>query len=329
MKKYNLLELDYKQASSTNLDEVCMCCPWCIEKVGKVDVSYKLNLNMRTGVFHCFRCNASGRIDLKGAFLLSDNKYKNDNDLYSKLRDRVSIIDNNTNIIDNVKDININLEKISYKLDKKETPFALKYIKERGITDKEIKKFNIRVGKSYIENDKTISKWRGRILFPFEEDNKITYVIGRSYTGKEPKYLNSNTPKFGVVYNIDSVNGTCILTEGLISAIAAERYTNIPAVSLLGKTAVNKVIKYKDIKINFSLQLEKIRNKADTIYISLDGDVDIKREKSSLNIIKKSLELGFKVYLVELPIGKDPDDLKENYLYYFNKSKRIKFYEEF
>jgi len=322
MKVFNIFSLDSIPAVASKPEERRACCPWCLERVGKVDTSFKLHFNTRNGLYHCFRCEASGRVNLKsGVLLLPQNDNKGNEELLAELREKVNNIGNYDF---KSEEFNFDLDKISYTLSKDETPIAYKYLSNRGITDEEMSKFNIRVGKSYInEEGITVSRWRGRVLFPFIENSKVVYIVGRSYTGKEPKYLNSSNSKSGIVYNIDSVNGKAILTEGIISGIAAERYTKIPAVSLLGKTAVSYKMRYKELSVDFSVQLEKIRSKADILYISLDGEVDIKKERASRDIVKKALDLSFILHLVKLPFNKDPDDLKEDYLIYFNQAKKI------
>ena len=38
-------------------------CPLCVTRVGKVDRRYSLGVHARTGVYHCFKCEAKGRLD--------------------------------------------------------------------------------------------------------------------------------------------------------------------------------------------------------------------------------------------------------------------------
>lgn len=172
---------------------------------------------------------------------------------------------------------------------------AYKYMKDRGFTDEEMQRWDLKVGRAY-EDPKTkrrIVNWSGRVIFPFHEDGEVVYMVGRSYVGREPKYY--NPPGGGkFVFNIDSVRGECILCEGIISAIAAERVTGIPSVAALGKTLTN-------------FQLAKIAARCTKIYVCLDGTDDVtKRIRDDLN--RQLVKVGLEVWEVRPPVGKDPDD---------------------
>jgi len=198
---------------------------------------------------------------------------------------------------------------------------------ERGLSVEDIKRYDIRSGKSFKEKetDRVINKWCGRVVFPFYEGERCAYAIGRTYMGNERKYINVDVPKTDIVYGVDLIkNKECIICEGFLSAIAAERYTGISSVCLLGKTIS-------------PMQLYKIRNKVDRVWLSLDGGVP---EKQIRFISRKLLKAGFEeVWKVLLP-GKgdfdldgkeceedyDPDDLGEEYIRYFDKAVKVKYF---
>lgn len=274
-------------------NEILIKCPYC------KDHKYRLGINLSKGVYHCFNCDKAGRItDIKEFALISFETPSNDFEaLKSKLRGMCEI---------SSKDFD--LDHISWPLDKKGTPLAYKYMIDRGFTPEEIVKYNLRVGKPYFDaSGKEIKRTSGRIIFPFMSDGNCVYYIARTLTGAIPKYLNSDGSKSTLVYNIDKVDGVCILCEGIISAIAAERTTGIPSVAVLGKS------------ISF-FQLNRIRSKCNKIYLSMDGDVT---EEENSKILKRLVKMFDEVYLVKLPYGTDPDELKSEYQKYFQEAQKI------
>lgn len=279
------------------------CCPFCKEKLGKEDTKYKLYINLESGLYYCFRCETKGIINN----LEIDTKKENDF--------RIKRLYNNLNLLKNRNiqcSSEIYIDLFSEPINKNKHLISYKYLIDRGISDEDIKKWNIRTGKSYYdENDNLIKKWSGRIIFPYFEDGICTYATGRTYINSEPKYLNITSNKSVVVYNINNItNRTCILCEGIISAISAEKYSksNITAVSVLGK-------------FPSKAQLDLIRLKADTVYLSFDGDVSPDEiDKINNSLLKRK----FKIYNVIVDGDKeDANSLKEKYKYYFDNARLV------
>lgn len=213
----------------------------------------------------------------------------------------------------------IDLDKFSEKMDRDKHPVSYRYATiDRGFTDSEIQKYEIRAGKSYTENDRIIRKWSGRIVFPFYDNGIPIYAVGRTCIGADNKYVNVDVPKAGIVYGIDTVtDGECILCEGIISAIAASKVANKPAVSVLGKTIAD-------------IQAYRIRQKASKVWLSLDGGLPGRIIKAAIRMLLRS---GLEVWLVSLPdpdipgqekMG-DPDDLGYRYIEYFNMSEKVSY----
>ena len=287
--------------------EFFMCCDFCEERVGKKDTKFHLGFNIYNGRWHCFRCDAGPKThgQLKNLKTFTEfNEVPASDDLISQIEKNLDKISQPR------KQKFYDLELMSFELSLQVTPFAYDYITERGFSDEDIKKYNLRVGKEFVdpETNKTVYRWKGRILFPFFENGKCVYIVGRSYLGKQPKYINTSGSKNSIVYGLDRLdkNKECIVTEGIISAIAAERETGIPAVCLLGKSASD-------------WQLSKIRNKANKVYLSLDGGVDDDSVKN------KCLRDSIDTYKVILPKDKDPDDVKTEYKTFFANKKTTSF----
>jgi DNA primase len=281
-------------------EEFYICCPFCVKHGKTPDTQFKLGFNVKRRVYHCYRCRSRGSLaDIKELQLLS---FYQENKTLDKFQERL--------MAKPKRDVDVfDIDKISVPLTREDTPIAFQYMLNRGYTPEEIAFYSTRVGMEYTDEfGDIIYRWRGRVIFPFYYEGSCIYAVGRSYNGKEPKYLNSTLPKGLVVYGIDNIVGkVCILCEGIISAHAAQRSTGISAVSVLGQDPLD-------------LQLARLRNKVEVLYNALDGDVEpAKRRK--LN--KKLALMGFQVYDIEMPYGEDPDSLKEKFPEYFQQAKRV------
>lgn len=289
-----------------NDSEYSVCCPFCYQKVGKVDTKYKMGLSLSKNVAHCFRCGTTIRfndkIDDNLFVYIKDTKLS---DISNKLKS-VSF-NKKININQNINKEIINLDVISQPVSKDITPFAYEYLKSRDLLDY-VDSLNIRVGKKYIDDSgKIIGVWEGRVIFPVYSNGEVVFLIGRSYIGSEPKYLNSRGDKSSFLYTVGkNDDDSCILCEGIISAISANKYTNINSIVLLGK-------------FPSEYQLYLIQQRYKRVYYSLDGDVD---KKIKTRILTSLYKLGLDVYVIELPKDKDPNDLGHLYLNYFNSAKK-------
>jgi Toprim domain len=281
--------------------EVRAYCPFC-ESQGHKVTHKNLTINIRKGLFFCYRCESRGSNKELG-LAFSDESNAVSESLQS-LKARL--------LAPKFPSVKFDLDLISSPVTKAKTPIAYEFMtKTRGFTDEEIEKYGLRTGTTYFEGEKKVSRWSGRILFPFMEDSEVTYVVGRTYVGASIKYLNSVGDKTGVVYGLDSVtDGRFILCEGIISAIAAHRSTGVPAVCLLGKVLTD-------------IQLSKLRNRADEVYVCLDGTEDVTaRTRGQMH--RRFLQAGFKVWTVPMPPGMDPDDEGPRFKQIFESSRRVR-----
>ena len=297
---------NFSSGGNVYSSETRLCCPMCEKLLGKKDTKYHLYVNHSKGVYNCFRCGWGGNLNPSGIAemkLLTENAIQEStefDEMEAKIGRLFSVIDTNE----------FNLDQISWPITEELCPYAFAYLKERGIDEEQIIKHKLRVGKTYSNGFHEVKKWVGRILFPYHNTSGIcSYIVGRSYVGKEPKYLNCKENKEYVVFGIDrlKMNETAILCEGVISSMAVEKATGKTALACLGKLVTNS-------------QLSLIRSRTDSIIVSLDGDVD-RRQRDKLN--SQLLKLGFDVEEVMLPQDKDPDDLKGDYLKFYEKRKGI------
>ena len=295
----NLTGMDLKPGPRHRPFEYYAVCPFP-DCEGSTD--YKLGINLKTGVYHCFRCKAKGKIKNEEEFGLLTNDIE-ESTQFMDIKNRINGAF--TRFSPDRK--SYDLDKMSDPLTEQGTPISYQYIKQRGFSDEEIQKYNLRVGKPFFDKERGQDNfsWSGRLMFPFIAEGETLFIVGRTVNGREPKYLNTATGKSFAVYGIEEVNGSeCIICEGIISAIAASRATGIPAVAILGKTATTE-------------QLSRIKAKCDKVYVSLDGGVD------TSDLARQLFNFGFQTWKVDLPEDQDPDDLGSAYKDYFQKARKI------
>jgi len=160
---------------------------------------------------------------------------------------------------------------------------ALVYLKNRGLSLTDIKKYNI----GYCES----GNHNNMLIIPSYDDNgQLNYYISRTFLPNSKKfYKNPEFSKdvipFEMFINWDL---PVILCEGVFDAIAIKRN----AIPLLGKEIQN------------ALMMKLIQSKVDKIYLALDSDA----RKRSLDHARFFMDNGKKVYYIKL--GKnDPSNI--------------------
>ena len=160
---------------------------------------------------------------------------------------------------------------------------AYNYLKNRGITEEDILKYNL----GYCE----YGNYKNMVIIPsYDENGKLNYFTGRSFE-KEPyrKYRNPETSRniipFELFINWDL---PLILCEGPFDAIAIKRN----AIPLLGSN------------IQSNLMKKIVTSTVKKIYIALDTDA----MKKSLKFAEEFINQGKEVYMVELQ-DKDPSEM--------------------
>lgn len=283
--------------------ECTFCCPFC--PPSKHDGKRKLSVNFTKNLYHCWRCNVSGRAtDLLREFSnipsseLGTYAFK-DFDKSSKIHLR-NLYPNSHN--DDIKTELFAYDNIAVNILTNNLPTAHAYLNNRGITDKEIEYYDIRMG---------LGTYKGRILIPtFDDYGNVTYFVARDYLGTSPmKYFNAkDTNKSEHVWNLNNVkeNDIIIITEGCFSGISANRISNMTAVCTFGKALSEK-------------QAQLIaKKKPKEIVMSLDGDVSEKETIRDIQIITKYYP-GL-VTIAHLPPDKDPNEMTlEEYVKVINE----------
>ncbi|MGK8593414.1 DNA primase [Staphylococcus aureus] len=208
---------------------------------------------------------------------------------------------------------------------------ALTYLQERGFTDALIKERGIGFApdsshfchdflqkKGYDielayeagllsrneENFSYYDRFRNRIMFPLKNaQGRIVGYSGRTYTGQEPKYLNSpETPIFQkrkLLYNLDKARKSIrkldeiVLLEGFMDIIKSDTAGLKNVVATMGT-------QLSDEHITF------IRKLTSNITLMFDGD--FAGSEATLKTGQNLLQQGLNVFVIQLPSGMDPDE---------------------
>ena len=252
-------------------------CPYCNHHKPKLEINFsqtKKGLNP----WHCWACNKKGsRIsqlfkkvgassekfgELK-KLIGSETEYKTtENTTQVKLPNEFQPLIGNNNIL---------------------AKHAKIYLKNRGITQEDIEKYNI----GYCE----YGRYAKMVIIPsYNEMGELNFFTGRSFE-KDPfiKYRNPEVSRDIIPFELFiNWNIPLILCEGPFDAIAIKRN----AIPLLGKNIQQNLMK----KIATSI--------VQKIYIALDTDA----MKQALNFVEYFINQGKEVYLVDLD-GKDPSEM--------------------
>jgi len=206
---------------------------------------------------------------------------------------------------------------------------GLRYLRDRGVTDKIIRHFGLGFAPktkfalcTYLRNlgfsseelteanlglvsksgGNVFDRFFNRIIFPIiDVRGNVIAFGGRVMTDEKPKYLNtSNTlvfKKSEALFNLNDAKNTgerkLLLCEGYMDVIAVYQAGFVNAVATLG-TALTQI------------QAQLIKNYADEVTICYDGDEAGK--KACLKAIGILRGKGLSVRVLILPFGKDPDE---------------------
>ncbi|HCY7152061.1 TPA: DNA primase [Staphylococcus aureus] len=154
------------------------------------------------------------------------------------------------------------------------------------------------------ENFSYYDRFRNRIMFPLKNaQGRIVGYSGRTYTGQEPKYLNSpETPIFQkrkLLYNLDKARKSIrkldeiVLLEGFMDVIKSDTAGLKNVVATMGT-------QLSDEHITF------IRKLTSNITLMFDGD--FAGSEATLKIGQHLLQQGLNVFVIQLPSGMDPDE---------------------
>ena len=241
----------------------------------------KLQVNIQTGKWHCWVSNQGGH-NLYQLFKKVGAGYQ-DFKLLNQLLGETSFYQKDTDKKSEVIQLPQEMKLLS---DKKDTSIikehALRFLRKRGITSEDIKRYNL----GYCSE----GVYQNRIIIPsYDSIGKLNYFVGRDFYASTLKYKNPPIPKDVIGFDL-YVNWSLpnILVEGVYDAMSIKN----KSIPLFGKTILPKL--YGKI----------IENKVKDIFIILDSDAF----DDAIQITEKFVNEGISVNFVKLD-GKDPNDL--------------------
>jgi DNA primase len=202
-------------------NELAFYCPFCNHH------KQKLQVNTDSQKWHCWTCNSGGK---KLTSLLK--KLDVDRKTISIIREIYGDSNYNPQLEDADTKVFISLPKEFKSLNEVPNGFnpeykhAIHYLNERGITEKDIVKYNI----GYC----TEGLYSRRVIIPsYNSDGSLNYFVSRSYYPEEKmKYKNPPISKNVICFDSQvNWNEPIILCEGVFDAITIKRN----AIPLLGK----------------------------------------------------------------------------------------------
>ena len=288
----------YNPVSDNGKDEVVYHCPYCLERKGTSDIKGKLYVNIKTGVYHCFRCNASGYIS--GKNIDNEKTYAQDK---GNLEEDSLLEDLNSIFYQDNFPLKIPIEKVT------SSQTATDYLLSRGFTVDQMNYYDMRVGNTRQEF--------GRIIIPNQVD-KIVYTdmySARSYIGQEPKYHNpSGVNKSQIVFNLHRIkeNTPIILVEGVLTAIASGYHAVASYGKVLSDYQAYAIMAKKPsvIYVNYDYGAEQELECASKLLYSINPNIPIKQvfmkdERDSADMSKEEYIKCLENSIVYKPLLKD------------------------
>ena len=213
--------------TSMKNDEQAHYCPFCHHH------KKKLQVNLKTQYWHCWVCDSKGRkIQRLLKRLHVDSRklrkiyeiYGDDYVVYSKDTEdekvELRLPNEFQSLLKEPKGLNPTFRKVK------------EYARKRGITTRDIKRYNI----GYCDS----GHYANRIIIPsYDNDNRLNYFIARSVFDEEKfKYKNPPISKNVIMFeNQINWNEPITLVEGVFDAMAVKRN----AIPLLGKFVPKKL----------------------------------------------------------------------------------------
>ena len=233
----NILDDVLGPGTSMKGDEQAHYCPFCHHH------KKKLQINIQTQKWHCWVCDSKGKRiqSLLRRLHVDSHKLKKIYEIYG---DDYVVYSNNTedekvelrlpnefrSLLEEPKGLNPTFRKVK------------EYARKRGITQGDIKRYNI----GYCDS----GHYANRIIIPsYDNDNRLNYFIARSVFDEEKfKYKNPPVSKNVIMFeNQINWQEPITLVEGVFDAMAVKRN----AIPLLGKfipKTLNDTIYKKEVK---------------------------------------------------------------------------------
>lgn len=213
---------------------------------------------------------------------------------------------------------------------------GLSYFKERGFTEKTIKKFQlgyclnkwddftkyalkngykldylVKTGLTIVKEEKHYDRFKGRVIFPIHNlSGRVMGFGARILTSDKTKAKYVNSPESDIYHKSNVLYGIYFARTAIINrnnCYLVEGYTDVISLQQAG---LENVV----ASSGTSLTNEQIRLiKRYTPNITILYDADIAGIKASFRGIDMILEQGMNVKIVLLPQGEDPDSFARNH----------------
>lgn len=217
---------------SLGKSEVSYHCPFCSHH------KHKLQINLDTQKWRCWVCNSKGRkmyyllkrLDAPIELLqqVSDIYPKDDEYITDETQDEIQLF-----LPREYKPILENIRKLEYKA-------AFSYLKNRGISERDIKKYKI----GYCDG----GIYKGRVIIPsYSAEGKLNYFIARSiYDNVSMGYKNPPVSKNVIAFESTiNWNMPVNICEGAFDAISIKR-NSIPTFGkYIPEVLMNKILEIK------------------------------------------------------------------------------------
>lgn len=184
----------------------------------------------------------------------------------------------------------------------------INYLSDKGFKESEIEKAGLAAKSA---KGTFYDKFRDRLMFPIRDFRGKVIAFGGRVLGKElPKYLNSSeTPIFNKSQNLYGLNiaagfirkyDEAVIMEGYMDVIAAHQFGIKNAVASLGTSFTTE-------------QGRLLKRYSSNVLIAYDADTA--GAKATLRGLEILQNLGFRVRVLKLPNGMDPDEFLHKYNY--------------
>ncbi len=272
-------------------NELAFYCPFCNHH------KQKLQVNTETQKWHCWTCNSGGKkltsllkrldVDRKTISIIRE--------IYGDSQYNPQLEDADTKVFISLPKEFISLSEVPKGFNP-EYKHAINYLTQRGITEKDIIKYNIGYCKEGL--------YARRVIVPsYNSDGSLNYFVSRSYYPEE-KMKYKNPPISKNVICLDSqVNWKepIILCEGVFDAITIKRN----AIPLLGKFPSKELVQ--------------------KIFLSGVSDIIISLDNDAINEALKAAEYFRKNGIhVKMMYLKDKDAADMGYEKFYEELKKTK-----
>ena len=281
-----LLESLLGKSQSTSKGNVAFHCPFCNHTKRKLEIQLETN-EKNENPWHCWTCPPQN--NTKGKTISSLLKKLNapqDKTNELKLIIKPGKVNYKPEIQIQLPDEFIPLADVSslYKSGKLAAKHAIKYIKNRGLTENDIIKYNIGFCAE--------GKYSNRVIIPsYDELGNLNYFIARDFTSNLSRKYDNPAVAVKDIIGMElfiNWNAPIILVEGIFDAITIKRN----CIPLFGKVIHNKLME------------KLVSSDVTKIYIALDKDAI----KDALKHCESLMSFGKEVYMVELG-GKDASEI--------------------